>query len=189
MNKQTNKYIIIIILLFIINIIIWYNPIVQYYDNKINKEQEESIETKKADIIIEKHVEEAEEKTKQKIIEENKKKEDKQKALENSLECSKQANNFLTPSLLKFWFKRDTSRIVITNHYNNKLQKCFIRLVTISTFDDVLSLEYLFDVYEKKQYGMFYWLDNPDIITCNVAGKTCENYKEFDKLVNIYMNE
>jgi hypothetical protein len=76
----------------------------------------------------------------------------------------------------------DSNSWLYENHYNKKLNKCFI-LVTNS----IKREKNLYDVIESKLYGRFVHSENG--ITCSVLGNKCNSGKEWDSLVKPYMED
>lgn len=70
------------------------------------------------------------------------------------------------------------------NHYNKKLNKCFI-LVKYSE----KPLKSLRTIGDNKIYGSFFAKQDGKIIICNVLDKKCNSEDEWDSLVNPYMDE
>ena len=70
------------------------------------------------------------------------------------------------------------------NHYNTRLNKCFI-VETTTTFAKGATIKTIIfsDVNENKGYGTF------DPITCEVEGKTCHSLQEWQALIKPYMEE
>jgi len=68
-----------------------------------------------------------------------------------------------------------------TNHYNKKMNKCFM---LINTIDDSYWLK---DIHEKRNYG-FYFYTGKDL-TCEVFGIKCKSKSDWDLLVKSYMEE
>jgi hypothetical protein len=83
-----------------------------------------------------------------------------------------------------------------TNHYNKKLNKCFI-LVSATHYPgdkkDSLGITTdisLWDINEKKQYGQFFNARKTKFcFECEVAGKHCTSEQEWEALVKPYMEE
>lgn len=80
------------------------------------------------------------------------------------------------------------------NHYNKKLNKCFI-LITTTHYPkdkktDVLLMKVIYDINENLPYGNF---DKYNKTTnpwcCNVLEKVCKYEREWDLLVKPYMEE
>jgi len=83
-----------------------------------------------------------------------------------------------------------------TNHYNNKLNKCFILVTEIILPDkkDPKShyglSKLLYDVNEHKEYASFYeFTDIHKNMYCKVLDKLCSSEAEWDNLVKPYMEE
>ena len=80
------------------------------------------------------------------------------------------------------------------NHYNKKLNKCFI-IITSTVYPkdkktDVLLMKGIYDFNENKEYGSFSkYQNNNSPIVCILSGKKCNSEKEWDSLVNPYMEE
>jgi hypothetical protein len=80
------------------------------------------------------------------------------------------------------------------NHYNQKLNKCFI-LVTTTNYPsdkktDVLVMKVLFDINENKEYGSVdKFRKQPVPSSCNVLNKICTSEQEWDLLVKPYMED
>ena len=68
------------------------------------------------------------------------------------------------------------------NHYNKKLNKCFI---VVKHFD--ANEVYLYDVNENNIYGGFQKYENST--KCYVLEKKCNSEEEWDKLVKPYMED
>jgi len=77
--------------------------------------------------------------------------------------------------------KKFTNSRFHQNHYNKKLNKCFI-LVNESE----KSGKGLFDVNESKIYGIY---STKDYLSCYVLEKECKSEEEWDSLVKPYMEE
>lgn len=111
--------------------------------------------------------------------------EKRQTALLNLQEkCSLQAKSSFTNSGLK-----DVS--VYTNHFNQKLNECFILISKITPTDHggIATYEVLSNVLENKTYGEYGDSDyGADPYTCNILGKNCSSRAVFDSFVNSYMN-
>ena len=83
-----------------------------------------------------------------------------------------------------------------TNHYNRKLNKCFI-LVTSNFFPDkkfreeygIQTDKTLWDINEYKYYGEFVKFSKSGVSYCEVLGKRCSSENEWDSLVKPYMEE
>jgi hypothetical protein len=112
----------------------------------------------------------------------------------------------------RVWFKenwsadKDTILLDYTNHYNAKLNKCFV-LVEFhynSHFagpggDSWTNNMDLTDVYENSKYAHFaenhYTYRKPEfsthaeVISCDVLGNKCKTGEEFNNLVGHYVND
>ena len=83
------------------------------------------------------------------------------------------------------------------NHFNKKLNKCFVLLRTTifthktkkegaTTSSDIV----LYDINENKQYGTFFKTRNDDkTVICSVSEKICHSESEWDAQIKPYMNE
>jgi hypothetical protein len=95
------------------------------------------------------------------------------------------------------WSDKDTSYTAnYINHYNRKLNKCFVLLIGVTIRkNDKENLgtgtdKTLWDINENKQYGIFFKFSNmSEPTTCEVLGKFCYSETEWDSLVNPYMEE
>ena len=102
------------------------------------------------------------------------------------------------------WTPRDknTTYLDYTNHYNSKLNACFImigynfELPQSSNWHNTSSL---WNVYENEKYGEFgegHYYDylkpgeeRSRIVDCTVTGTKCNSQQEFNNLVRQYMND
>lgn len=80
------------------------------------------------------------------------------------------------------------------NHYNKKLNKCFMNIMTTSypkdKTRDVLIMKNIWDVNENREYGSFIRLrKSPTPNDCKVLDKICKSEEEWDTLVKPYMEE
>lgn len=80
------------------------------------------------------------------------------------------------------------------NHYNKKLNKCFILIETTNYPNDkktdILYMKWIFDVNENKEYGSVNkFRKNPSVSGCYVLERTCTSVREWDLLVKPYMEE
>ena len=88
-----------------------------------------------------------------------------------------------------------TFMITYTNHYNRKLNKCFVILESISfpKKKDKLGIlidKTLWDINEMKEYGGFAKFSDTDKLSrCLVLDKGCNSEIEWDSLVKPYMEE
>jgi hypothetical protein len=116
--------------------------------------------------------------------------------------CSKDARAFFNANSER---DKDTILLDFSNHYNKKLNKCFI--LGENHFNSHLAdaggtswtnSMIMFDVYENSKYAEF--IENhstylkptihvgQEVISCNVAGAKCKTQDEFNNLVQPYMN-
>jgi hypothetical protein len=114
--------------------------------------------------------------------------------------CSKRAaERFKEDSGYFAQSDKDTKyRTTYINHYNRKLNKCFVLFATfgvpmgkkdIQEFG-TSSDKSLWDINENKQYGDFFkFRASPDPIICEVSDKLCHSEAEWDSLVKTYMEE
>jgi len=72
------------------------------------------------------------------------------------------------------------------NHYNKKLNKCFIIITSTSKS---IKMKNLFDFNENKELGQFVVDRNINSIDCRVFENKCKSEKEWDLLVKPYMEE
>jgi hypothetical protein len=117
--------------------------------------------------------------------------------------CAKDARTFFSET---WGQEKDTILLDFTNHYNGKLNKCFIlgehhfnSHLAGTNGDSWSNMMSLFDVYENSKYAEFgenhYTYFKPqihnteEVITCNVAGTKCNGQQEFNELVRPYMND
>jgi hypothetical protein len=77
------------------------------------------------------------------------------------------------------------------NHFNKKLNKCFILIINTGFKKDIDNTSYkwksLWDINENKQYGSFQYLRM--VINCDVLDKKCNSEREWDSVVRPYMEE
>jgi len=87
-----------------------------------------------------------------------------------------------------------------TNHYNKKLNKCFILVtVTYLSKNEKKSVSYkqvqLYDINENKEYGVLFTQIDPFMPTiyppmqCTFLEKTCRSTEEWNSLQKPYMEE
>jgi hypothetical protein len=108
--------------------------------------------------------------------------------------CGKNAAEYFPRSTLCGGTERS-----YTNHYNVKLNVCFIDVKETcgakhaGTNGKLKFAEYLIDIDENKEYGTYYGLagsiDNKSTIMCKVGELDCENVEKFWKLIKPYMTE
>lgn len=78
-------------------------------------------------------------------------------------------------------------------HYNKKLNKCFILILTNgrtinSNGNTPFYNKSLFDINENRELGFFYRTNTDTSMICTM-GKICKNSLEWDELVEPYMKE
>jgi hypothetical protein len=83
-----------------------------------------------------------------------------------------------------------------TNHYNKKLNKCYI-LITSTEFIknkenkiENIRVKTLFELNENKEYGsLIKFENNNELINCRILEKYCNLEREWDLVVKPYMEE
>jgi len=106
----------------------------------------------------------------------------------------------------KLWFgenwpsDKDTLLLTYTNHYNRSLNKCFIEVEYHHTVYDGSWANSItvWDVYENEKYGTVSvthkvslkpeYHDNENVLECEVYGKKCKSWNEFNGLANPYLS-
>jgi outer membrane murein-binding lipoprotein Lpp len=111
--------------------------------------------------------------------------------------CAKQAEAEFKE---RAWEKGWTASF--TNHYNGDLGKCFLLFESTSTTafgGETIQKRFLFDAYERKQYGTYWWSSSSgkkywevkprDCQVTMPSGekKTCGSEDEFNELLKTYM--
>jgi hypothetical protein len=84
-----------------------------------------------------------------------------------------------------------------SNHYNTKLNKCFIRIISnVATKNNKTKSFYaeysLVDINDNRQYGNAYVTtdkDKTETPICEVLNITCHSHREWLELVKPYMEE
>lgn len=77
-----------------------------------------------------------------------------------------------------------------TNHYNKKLDKCYILVTTYrGGTAGYVSGESLYNVLENKLVGDLMSLNSEKPYTCFVGEGRCKNTEEWEKLIKPYMEE
>lgn len=80
----------------------------------------------------------------------------------------------------------DSVHYAYQNHYNKKLNKCFMWVWSL----DGARVQYLYDVNEKQYYGMIITgLNDPKDFRCLLLKKHCNSEDEWDSFVKPYMEE
>jgi len=113
--------------------------------------------------------------------------------------CSKDAKAFFREG----WGSggKDVLLLDYRNHYDKKLNKCFILVEYHYKFGEGLSWMNdmsLWDVYENSKYGDFSenhtivakpdFRSGDEVITCEVTGTQCKTVQEFNNLISPYLN-
>lgn len=94
--------------------------------------------------------------------------------------CAKQADKTFTS--LGYESKGTDS---FENHYSQKLNKCFIEIIS-TNFPHQNKM--LFDAFEGKSYGNYSWNTEKDKkYWCTILDKNCNSEVEFDNFVKTYM--
>ncbi len=123
--------------------------------------------------------------------------------LDLQAKCSRDARAWFNEN----WSRdKDTILLDFTNHYNKKLNKCFV-LVEYhynsnfagnggSSWTNDMEIS---DVYENAKYGRFgenhytYWKPtastSSQVISCELLDQKCKTVQEFEQLVRPYMND
>lgn len=94
----------------------------------------------------------------------------------------------------KRWYGKEDLLNHYSNHYNKKLNKCFILIISTTlpkNKPDRPSIsKLLYDVNEQKEYASFFmFTDSKQIMDCTVLGKPCSSETEWDTLIKPYMEE
>jgi hypothetical protein len=105
-------------------------------------------------------------------------KQEQTNALKNN--CEKQCEGWVESDQKKFFRDKFTHQ----NHYNTRLDKCFILINYTKKQSKILK-----NIIENKIYGSFRSKEDGTIIMCNVLEKTCKSEEEWDSLVKPYMEE
>ena len=117
-------------------------------------------------------------------------------SLDLQAKCSEQASKAFAQA---GYTARDAGA-AYQNHYNRKLNKCFIEIEnTTATSGVVWTHRTLFDAFESKPYGTYawrtdekkkYWEVAPvmcEVISPNGEKQPCGSDDEFQNLIRIYM--
>jgi hypothetical protein len=97
--------------------------------------------------------------------------------------CSIKAKDFYTGYIEDNGYDQNNTNYV--NHYNKKLNKCFI---IVTNEGDLGFHKVLYDVYENKEWGGIH-AEGTVIGLCGVQDKTCKSREEFNNLVMQYMEK
>jgi hypothetical protein len=78
-----------------------------------------------------------------------------------------------------------------TNHYNRKLNKCFVKATFVRNEGFVQTTKTLWDINENNRYGeVVSGLFHPGTpIVCEMLGKWCKSESEWNSLAKPYMEE
>ena len=71
------------------------------------------------------------------------------------------------------------------NHYNFRLNKCFY--LELSTIEP-LSSSRLFDLYERTEIATYQQLGD-EVVSCDVQGKECHSFLEYQALIKPFMED
>ena len=117
-------------------------------------------------------------------------------SLDLQAKCAEQARKAFVQSGFKA-----TDGAGYENHYNTKLNKCFVDVQNTSTqAATVWTYRNVYDAFEGKPYGTYAWRTVGDKkywevapVICEVTSPTgekqlCHSDKEFAKLIKVYMN-
>jgi hypothetical protein len=112
--------------------------------------------------------------------------------LELGTKCSVAASGFFKENGF------DPKNCGFQNHYNSKLNKCFINIKSAKMGEDghLVFHKELYDVYSRKKYGEYswkseegknYWEIKPS--TCFALDKSCYAIEDYEIFVKAYMEE
>lgn len=87
---------------------------------------------------------------------------------------------------------------VYQNHYNAKLNKCFMVLTATAMKVTAYGEKYLFDAYEQREYGEYIWQSSKltphsdEVLSCLLSDPSkpeanCKTKQEFDAFAARYM--
>jgi hypothetical protein len=122
---------------------------------------------------------------------------EKSVGLELQAQCAKQAAIVFKQS---GWEKEQMASY--ENHYNEKLNKCFVILQNTdhkTTPGQIITSRYLSDAFEGKNLGNYFWESERnrkywevtpfmcDVTIPSGEKKTCKSSDEFDELLKVYM--
>jgi len=83
-----------------------------------------------------------------------------------------------------------TSNSDFSNHYNQKLNKCFVLAVgTVFVKGRMSTWQQLHDVHENKQYGDWFQNQDTNAVLCNFLQASCASYNEWKELIKPYMED
>lgn len=75
-----------------------------------------------------------------------------------------------------------------TNHYNGKLNKCFLVLSSTCPSKPTYHEKLLYDINENKEYGTLIQLGKTTM-ECDVRNIKCDSEKQWDDFIKSYMTE
>jgi hypothetical protein len=84
----------------------------------------------------------------------------------------------------RFTEEFDFANYAYQNHYNGKLNKCFIWVWSL----DGATAQYLYDVNEKQYYGLIA-MERMAVRHCLILTKSCSSEAEWDAFIKPYMEE
>ncbi len=105
--------------------------------------------------------------------------------------CAKQAEKAYRDSESKV-MAMDGSLSNFNNHYNSKLNKCFVRIDKDPYHAGEFShYEFLYDAYEGKLYAEYGKYSEKDAkpFVCTILEKSCQSREEFDAFIKTYMED
>ena len=107
--------------------------------------------------------------------------------------CGKSSRELFTERYGNGLLQIDNQNIIVSykNHYNKKLNKCFILLKseTVVKREIIQTLITLGDLNENKEYGRFQFTKENQFVGCVLLEKECKSESEWDLLVKPYMEE
>ena len=122
----------------------------------------------------------------QKIYEQNKKITESEN-LDLQAKCSKQAAIVFK----ELGYRSDKLVDSYENHYNSKLQKCFISIYQID-INNLITTRNLLDAFEKRQYASFMKNPHKNTVNCSLGldiqeQRLCTNEAEYNAFEKEYM--
>ncbi len=120
---------------------------------------------------------------------------DRKQIYELKEKCSKRAEEvFKRDYNSSSWQEEDGSHVTVNfrNHYNRKVNKCFM-LTAYSSFNvkekTLIRTEDLIDINENRKYGTSTILNHNKPIECVILDKICNSKNEWNRLIKPYMEE
>ena len=107
--------------------------------------------------------------------------------------CGKQATALFKKEYGTGYDKSEAGTLIssFTNHYNVKLNKCFVLINSNSVSksnNDTLIMKDLWDINDNKNCGsMVRWRKQNNPMNCSVDNRICKSEGEWDSLVKPYM--